>query len=131
MRKSSNRQTGGGGCNPALAAGLVILLLCGCASIHRVSGPEHSVTTTYPDGRVVTEKWSWKDDARSHEFFDRGSLSNLVVTQSNLMGWPGVASFSANGGTIDISSNAAPVIGATGTAVGNVVGAAAKAAGVP
>ena len=110
---------------------LAILLLCGCAAIHRSSGPAYSVEYIYPDGAHVIQTWRYQDTGRGFEFMNRGTLSNFAVVNSNLLGLGGVSTFGAGAAGIDISSNAAAVVTATGAAVGSAVGTALKAAGVP
>jgi hypothetical protein len=108
-------------------------LLCGCAGIKRESGPYHTFRhySGRSDGLVATEEWGYREDGRAWGFGNRGAVTNFSVVSSNLLGMGGWSIFSGSG-QLDISSNLAPVISAGGTAVGNVVGAAAKAsAGVP
>jgi len=108
----------------------LLLVGVGCAGIHRVSGPSHTVEHFQgrPDGMVTVEKWAYIDNGHGWEFMERGTLSNFAVANSNLLGLGGVSTFGAAAAGIDISSNASGVITATGTAVGNVVGAAVKTA---
>ena len=109
---------------------ILAVLLFGCAGIHRVSGPSYSVETR-ADGSVI-ETWSYFDNGRGWEFMERGSLTNFSVMNSNLLGFGGLSVFGAGAVAIDISSNASGVISATGTAAGNVVGAAVKTSvGIP
>lgn len=117
-----------------MKSALVIFLLCaGCASIHRVSGPSYTVQhySGRPDGLLSVQTWAYTDNGRGFEFGNRGSLSNFAVVNSNLLGLGGVSTFGAGAAGIDISSNAASVVTATGAAVGSAVGTALKAAGVP
>ena len=80
---------------------------------------------------VRVETWQYLDIGRGFEFMERETLTNFVVVNSNLLGFGGVSKFSVGGASSDISSNAAPMVKATGAAVGQAVGTALKAAGVP
>ena len=81
---------------------------------------------------VRVERWSYIDTGRGYEFMERGSLTNFSVVNSNLLGLGGTSYFGAASAGIDISSNAAAVVTATGAAVGQAVGQTLKAsAGVP
>jgi uncharacterized membrane protein len=115
----------------AIAILLIALMfaICGCAVIHRSSATT-AVTEWYrPDG-TLEKRRTVRDTERGMgaEALEHDTLTNLCVVHSNQTSLGGYSCFGVGAATSDVSSNAAPVIGAAGTAVGNVVGAAAKSA---
>lgn len=122
---------------------LALLLLTGCAvvprgPIVRHSSPTHVVErfACRPDGLVYRETWAgerWTDDAfgRGLYFFTDPKLSGLVATHTNQAALGGGSSISSGSISIIVDSNLVPAITATGTAAGNIIGAAAKTAVKP
>jgi hypothetical protein len=105
-------------------------LLTGCAippsgpvvshTIHRYEGR--------PDGLIAVEEW--RDKAFSHGWylFVDPTMQNINTWHTNQAALGGCSYFSASSVTITVDTNTAAIIGAGGTAAGNIIGAAAKAA---
>ena len=116
---------------------LAALLLCALALIPACAiqprGPvvSHTVETFSPgrSDNLVTRE-IWRDDAftRGIFFFTDPSLTAVKVWHTNQTALGGCSHFQAGSAGIVVDSNLVPAITATGTAVGNVVGAAAKSA---
>lgn len=117
---------------------LVLFGSAGCASPSRKAISTHTAHGTTEkfigrnDGMVERVEWneSWKDQEGGRGFFlfDDPSIGAVSVTHTNQSALGGGSTFFGTNFVIVIDTNSASVIGASGTAVGNVVGAAAKAA---
>jgi hypothetical protein len=109
---------------------VLFLLAAGCAIAPRGPKVSHTVEdfTGRSDGLVHREVW--KDDAFGHGIyvFTDPALANVKVWHTNQAALGGCSHFQAGSLTIMVDSNTAPIIGAVGTATGNILGAAAKAA---
>lgn len=104
--------------------------LAGCAIPPRGPVVQHTVEhfAGREDGLVSREVW--RDDAfsRGYYLFADPSLQTINAWHTNQSALGGCSHFSAGAVAITVSSNLVPAIGAAGTAVGNIVGAAAKTA---
>lgn len=109
---------------------LCAIVFSGCAIQPR--GPVVSHTIEYYAGRKdgLVRREVWKDDAftRGIFFFADPSLTAVKVWHTNQTALGGCSHFEAGAASIVVSSNLVPAIAAGGTAVGNIVGAAAKSA---
>ena len=111
---------------------LSVLLLAGCAIVPRGPVVERTITETFtgrPDGltKRVT-KLSDEAFTRGLYFFSDPSLQMLCSWHTNATELGGGSRFMAGTFGITVDTNLVPAITATGTAVGNVVGAAVKTA---
>jgi hypothetical protein len=114
---------------PFWIAHCALCIAAGCASDHRRAATLHSLETfdpRYTGGLVAREVWS--DSERGGGIFlltDPGAV-NLIAMHTNQTALGGGSTFSAGSLEVRVDSNAAPIIGAAGTAAGNVIGATAK-----
>ena len=100
-----------------------------CACPHR-RGESLRVVETFadrPDGLLQRETWRDSEQGGGEFFFTDPAAGQLFASHTNQSALGGGSVFSAGTVTISVDSNTAPIIGATGTAVGNIIGAAAKA----
>ncbi|HZM04594.1 MAG TPA: hypothetical protein VFC44_16435 [Candidatus Saccharimonadales bacterium] len=111
-----------------VAFGSIMLLSPGCACPHRSAITTHVVEryTGRPDGLVARE--TWKDTEGGGGFFlladpNVQAMSAIHTNQSALGGG---SAFSAGSLTIIVDTNTTKIVGAAGTAVGNVISAAVK-----
>jgi hypothetical protein len=79
---------------------------------------------------LVYRKQIWRDDAftRGIYFFADPALAKVNAWHTNQGALGGCSHFSAGTVEIHVDTNTAPIVGAAGTAVGNIIGAAAKTA---
>ena len=106
------------------------LCLAGCAIQPRgpVVGKTVETFAGRADGLISREVWT--DDAfgRGIFFFTDPSLVGVKIWHTNQTALGGCSHFQAGAAGIMVDSNVVPAIGAAGTAVGNIIGAAAKSA---
>lgn len=102
----------------------------GCATPHRSTETRHTLETFSgrADGLAARETWLDRDSGGAMFFFTDPTSAGLCVRHTNqpaLGGstWMMMAPFS-----VSVDSNLVPAITASGTAIGNVIGAAAKTA---
>lgn len=109
---------------------LCALCASGCAIVPRGPKVSHTVEffTNRADGLIGREVWRSDSISRGLYFFDDPSGASLCFWQSNPPALGGGSRFMAGNIGITVDSNLVPAITATGTAVGNVVGAAVKTA---
>lgn len=117
--------------------GALGLFFGGCACPHRRAQTWHTIWNYQPvtnaAGEVVSllvRRENWGDSERGGgEFFladpAAGQLSAFHTNQAALGGG---SSFSAGTMTIVVDTNTPAIVGAAGTAAGNIIGAAAKSA---
>ena len=106
------------------------LLFGGCACPSRKAGTS-CVAQYYAgreDGLVERDEWTDAESGGGFFLFTDPSVQSLVAIHTNQSALGGGSSFVAGKLTIVVDSNTAPIISAGGTAVGNVIGAAAKSA---
>ena len=107
------------------------LFLCAsCACPHRKGESTHVVESfaDRPDGLLQRETWRDSEQGGGEFVFTDPAAGQLFAAHTNQSALGGGSVFSAGTVTITVDSNTAPIVGATGTAVGNIIGAAAKAA---
>jgi len=109
---------------------LLPLAFLGCACPHRKAESSHFVEAFAgrSDGMVRRESWRDSEQGGGQFVLTDPAAGQLFASHTNQSALGGGSAFSAGTVTITVDSNAAPIIGAAGTAVGNVIGAAAKAA---
>jgi hypothetical protein len=109
---------------------LIALCLAGCAV--PPSGPIVSHTIRHyagrPDGLIAEEVW--RDKAFSHGWylFADPAMQSVHAWHTNQAALGGCSHFDAGSVTIAVDTNTAAIIGAGGTAAGNIIGATAKSA---
>ena len=112
----------------------LLLLLGGCAVPHRSSLAKHSLANFAgrPDGMISLEMWSDKESGGGWFLLADPDVQAFHVVHTNQTAIGGGSVVAMGRGTISVDPQASAIISATGTAVGNVVGAAVKtAAGKP
>ena len=102
--------------------------LLGCACPQRKSEASHVVENFAGrgDGLVCRETWRDAEQGGGQFFFTDPAASQLFAAHTNQSALGGGSVFSAGTVTITVDTNTAPILGATGTAAGNIIGAAAK-----
>ncbi len=105
-------------------------ILSSCACPHRKGESTHVIESfaARPDGLVWRETWRDAEQGGGQFFFTDPAAGQLFAAHTNQSALGGGSVFSAGTVTITVDTNTAPIIGATGTAVGNIIGAAAKSA---
>jgi hypothetical protein len=105
-------------------------LAASCACPHRKGECSHVVETFQgrPDGLVHREVWRDAEQGGGQFIFSDPAAGQLFASHTNQSALGGGSVFSAGSVTITVDTNTASIVGATGTAVGNIIGAAAKTA---
>jgi hypothetical protein len=105
-----------------------IFLLSGCACPHRKAEASHVVESFAGrvDGLVWRETWRDAEQGGGQFFFTDPAASQLFAAHTNQSALGGGSVFSTGTVTITVDTNTAPILGAAGTAAGNIIGAAAK-----
>ena len=106
------------------------LIFSGCASPHRVAQTTHVIETfrNRQDGLVAREEWRDSERGGGVFLFTDPNVQAMTATHTNQAALGGGSAFVAGPMTIVLDTNTAAVVGAGGVAVGNVIGAAVKAA---
>ena len=105
-------------------------LSASCAYPHRKGESTHVIETfaERPDGLLERETWRDSEQGGGEFLFTDPAAAQLFASHTNQSALGGGSLFSAGTVTIMVDSNTAPIVGAAGTAVGNIIGAAAKTA---
>jgi hypothetical protein len=129
---SASGQSGAASHAPNLRAlcALCAVLLAGCAIGPRGPVVSHELRCYEgrADGLVREERWKDAAGLRAFYLFTDPSAQNIVAWHTNQVALGGCSHFSAGSVTIKVDTNTAAIIGAGGTAAGNIIGAAAKTA---
>ncbi len=104
------------------------LLLTACACPHRKAVSLHEIEdySGRTDGLVRRESWSDSEQGGGEFLFTDPSAAQLFASHTNQTALGGGSVFSAGSVSSTVDSNTAPIIGAAGTAAGNIIGAAVK-----
>jgi hypothetical protein len=104
------------------------LLLSGCACPHRQALASHTVEVFLgrPDGLIAREEWRDREGGWGLFLFTDPSVQSMTATHTNQRSLGGGSVFTAGPMNILVDSNLVPAIAASGTAAGNIIGAAAK-----
>jgi len=117
---------------PSLCALCVLLwqLLPGCSLPHRRAAATHTIEVFHcrPDGLISRESWQDSEGGGGFFFFADPHVQAMTAIHTNQCALGGGSAFSAGSMMILVDSNLVPAITATGTAAGNIIGAAAKSA---
>jgi hypothetical protein len=107
-----------------------MLLFPGCACPHRQSETSHVVELYRgrEDGLIAREEWRDAEGGGGFFLFADPTVQNMAAVHTNQTALGGGSVFTAGSLTSLVDTNLAPAIGAAGTAAGNIIGAAAKAA---
>lgn len=81
-----------------------------------------------PDGLISRETWRDLETGGGFFFFADPNVQAMTAYHTNQSALGGGSAFTAGSLGLVVDTNLAPAIAATGTAVGNVIGAAAKTA---
>lgn len=110
------------------------ILISGCAAPRRLSKTEH-ITELYAgrqDGLVRVDKWLDEEGGGGIFLLTTADVTELNAIHTNQPALGGGSTFSTGPVSIKVDPQTGAIIEATGSAVGNIVGAAVKkAAGVP
>lgn len=113
-------------------ASVALLLLCGCTIAPHGSKATHDIWLYDANGRVWRhEKFTDRSAGGGGSVMTLTALQNAALFHTNSVlqtgGW-----FILGNGTVGVDPQATSMIGAVGTAAGNIIGAAAKkATGLP
>lgn len=109
---------------------LGLALLSACACPHRKATTQHIVEDfqNRPDGLVRRESWKDSEGGGGFFFFADPNVQAMTALHTNQNALGGGSAFAAGSFTSVVDSNLVPAITATGTAAGNIIGAAAKTA---
>ena len=110
--------------------GLWPLALVSCACPHRKAAAIHTLEffKGRDDGLVAREEWRDTEGGGGFFLFADPPVQNMAAIHTNQTALGGGSLFTAGALTSLVDSNLVPAIGATGTAAGNIIGAAAKSA---
>jgi len=115
-----------------LAAALIAVvgLQAGCSCPHRKSVAQRTVEWFggRTDGLVKREMWRDTEGGGGVFLFADPTVQTMTATHTNQAALGGGSAFAAGTFAIVVDSNLVPAIAATGTAAGNIIGAAAKSA---
>jgi hypothetical protein len=109
---------------------LFIALLSGCACPRRGALATHVQEhfSGRADGLVWRERWEDSERGGGVFLFTDPNVQSMYVTHTNQAALGGGSVFTAGSLTLVLDTNTAAIIGAGGTAIGNVIGASVKAA---
>jgi hypothetical protein len=104
--------------------------LSSCACPHRKAESSRVIETFAgrPDGLIQRETWRDVEKGGGQFLFADPNVQSMVAIHTNQNALGGGSVFSAGSLTITIDTNTAAIVGAGGTAIGNIIGAAAKSA---
>jgi hypothetical protein len=104
------------------------MIFSGCACPHRKAESSHVLESFSgrEDGLVCRETWRDTEGGGGIFFCADPNVQNMFAAHTNQSALGGGSVFSAGTVTITVDTNTAAVIGSAGTAVGNIIGAAAK-----
>jgi hypothetical protein len=102
--------------------------LSACACPHRKAEASHVVESFAGrvDGLVWRETWRDAEQGGGQFLFTDPAASQIFAAHTNQSALGGGSVFSTGTVTITVDTNTAPILGAAGTAAGNIIGAAAK-----
>jgi hypothetical protein len=108
----------------------ILAFSSGCACPHRKALASHTIEAFLgrPDGLIARETWRDQEGGGGFFLFTDPTVQSMAATHTNQRSLGGGSVFSTGPMNVLVDSNLAPAITASGTAVGNVIGAAAKAA---
>jgi hypothetical protein len=112
---------------------ILATILCGCAIVPRGPIVSHEVKRYQgrSDGLISYERWSDQAFTRGMYFFSDPTVSKLYGWHTNQAALGGSSYVTFGAVTIVTDTNLVPAIAATGTAAGNIIGAAVKTAVKP
>jgi hypothetical protein len=104
--------------------------LSSCACPHRRAATSHAVEkfSGRADGLVYRETWKDSEGGGGLFFCADPDVQNMFAAHTNQTSLGGGSVFSAGTVTITVDTNTAAILGAAGTAAGNIIGAAARSA---
>ena len=115
-----------------LNSAFLILPFSGCAVPHRKALTTHTVEVfdpaARPDGLISREEWRDSEGGGGFFLFADPNVQAMTALHTNQCALGGGSAFAAGSFTILVDSNLVPAIAASGTAAGNIIGAAAKSA---
>ena len=113
-----------------LSLALPLLIFSGCSLPHRRAAATHTIEVFHcrPDGLISRESWQDSEGGGGFFFFADPHVQAMTAIHTNQCALGGGSAFSAGSMMILVDSNLVPAITATGTAAGNIIGAAAKSA---
>jgi hypothetical protein len=113
-----------------LSALCAMLFCVGCACPHRKAATSHAIEefSGRADGLVYRETWKDSEGGGGVFFCADPNVQNMFAAHTNQSNLGGGSVFSAGTVTITVDTNTAALVGSAGTAIGNIIGAAAKTA---
>ena len=110
-----------------------LLLLCGCANPRRAAITSHEIRTYRgrEDGLIAVEIWQDTEKGGGVFFLTDPTVSGLVAIHTNQPALGGGSQFMFGQASIVVDPQTGSIIGAVGTAAGNIIGAALKTAAKP
>lgn len=113
---------------------LLTLVCCSCASPHRSSSATHERRTYQgrSDGLVSLDVWTDTEKGGGVFFLTTADVQSLGAIHTNQTALGGGSAFFTGPSSVKVDPQTGTIIEATGSAVGDIVGAALKkAAGIP
>jgi hypothetical protein len=109
---------------------LTSLIALGCSCPHRRALTVNTMEwfAGRPDGLIARETRRDTEGGGGIFLLSDPSTQSMLALHTNQSGLGGGSVFSAGAVSITVDTNTAPILSAVGTAVGNVIGAAAKSA---
>jgi hypothetical protein len=106
------------------------IALAGCAIVPRgpIVSHSHEEFRDRPDGLISRDIWKDAAFTRGIYLFTDPTLQTISVLHTNHTALGGSSQFVAGNFSVIVDSNLVPAISATGTAAGNIIGAAVKTA---
>ena len=104
------------------------LVFLGCACPRRKAETTHlvEVFTGREDGLIERETWKDAEGGGGFFLFADPAVQSLLAIHTNQSALGGESSFAAGTMTLMVDTNTANIIGAGGTAIGNILGATVK-----
>lgn len=107
-----------------------LAFLPGCACPHRKAATTRTLEwfAGRPNGLVARESWKDSEGGGGFFLFTDPTVQSMAAIHTNQSSLGGGSTFTAGPMNILVDSNLVPAIAASGTAAGNIIGAAAEAA---
>ncbi|MGD0813381.1 MAG: hypothetical protein ABSA83_07235 [Verrucomicrobiota bacterium] len=115
---------------PVFVVFALFVVTAGCACPHRKALTTQTLEwfENRADGLVARESWRDQEGGGGFFLFADPTVQAMTAIHTNQWALGGGSAFAAGSFGILVDSNLVPAIAATGTAAGNVVGAAVKTA---
>lgn len=117
----------------AILGSILLLSIIGCAAPHRAAITTRELKTYQgrADGLIAVETWTDTEKGGGWFLLATSDVQSLIAIHTNQTAIGGGSAFAAGPLSVKVDPQTGQIIEATGSAVGNIVGAAIKKAVIP